>query len=102
MTHVSVHGGGLAGHALDHHGDGHARGEPVRVEEHVGHQPRLGEGQVLGGPALRADALLPRAGRELVAHRRVALRHTFALFLFYFIKHSLSPVSVITIVYDVV
>lgn len=73
-THVAVQARRLPGHALDHHGDGHSRREAVGVEQDVGNEPRLRERQVLRRPLLGADALLPGAGRELVAHCWVALR----------------------------
>lgn len=38
----------LARHRLDEHADRHARGEGVRVDDHVGDDARLGERHVLG------------------------------------------------------
>ena len=62
----------LTRHALDHHGDGHSRGEPVRVEDDVRVEAGLCPGQVLDRPLPAADALLAGARRELVADGRVA------------------------------
>eukprot|EP00160_Parvularia_atlantis_P019732 Unigene7868_Nuclearia_a/m.24167 Unigene7868_Nuclearia_a/g.24167 ORF Unigene7868_Nuclearia_a/g.24167 Unigene7868_Nuclearia_a/m.24167 type:complete len:339 (-) Unigene7868_Nuclearia_a:1067-2083(-) len=63
---------GLARHALNEHADGHARGERVRVDDHVRHHARLAEGHVDRGPLDAAHALLPVAGREFVANGRLA------------------------------
>jgi hypothetical protein len=38
----------LARHRLDEHANRHARGEGVRVDDHVGDDARLGERHVLG------------------------------------------------------
>ncbi len=61
----------LARHALDHHGDGHAAGEAVWVEDDVGHEAARRPGDVLAGIPLAQDALLPGTGGEFVAHRGV-------------------------------
>mmetsp|Transcript_39657 Transcript_39657/g.61982 ORF Transcript_39657/g.61982 Transcript_39657/m.61982 type:complete len:303 (+) Transcript_39657:734-1642(+) len=69
---VAVHGAGLASHGLDEHADGHARGEGVRVDDHVRGHARLGEGHVLLRPQDAQHALLPVPAAELVADDRVA------------------------------
>ena len=65
---LSVHSGRFAGHALDHHGDCHAGGEAMRVEDDVRHEAARRPGNVLTGPLLAADTLLTRTRGQLVAH----------------------------------
>ena len=52
---LAVYGCSLARHTLDHHGDGHAGGEAVGVEQDVGEEAALRPGEVLYGPLLAAD-----------------------------------------------
>ncbi len=58
---------GLAGEQFDEFADRHARGEAVRVHDHVGTQAQFGERQVLLFGDERRDALLTVARAELVA-----------------------------------
>lgn len=54
----AVHGSRFPGHRFDHHGNGHPRGETVRIEHDVRDQTGLGEWQIDGWPLLRTDTFL--------------------------------------------
>jgi hypothetical protein len=71
VIRMTVQRSRLARHALDHHGDGHAAGEAVGVEDDVGHEAARRPGDVLAGIALAQDALLAGTRGEFVANRGV-------------------------------
>jgi len=71
VIRMTVQRSRLARHALDHHGDGHAAGEAVGVEDDVGHEAARRPGDVLAGVPLAQDPLLAGTGGEFVAHRGV-------------------------------
>ena len=76
----SFYGGVFVGQQFYHHAHSHSRGEPVGVEDDVGHHPRLSEGHVLAVVQTTADALLTRTTRVLVACKtnQSKLNSTFA------------------------
>eukprot|EP00760_Papus_ankaliazontas_P025330 PhM_4_TR2645/c0_g1_i1/m.76426 len=70
----ALQAGVLAADHLEHHPHGHSGREGVGVDEHVGHDAAVGEGQVGRRHVERKRPLLPVARAELVADDRVALQ----------------------------
>ena len=65
-----MHSARFTCHTLNQHANGHAGGESVRVDDHVGLHAALGERHVNGRPLLRANTLLSMPRGEFVSDDR--------------------------------
>lgn len=64
----TVQSASFAGHTLNQHANGHARGKTVWVEENIGDHARFCKRHVLAGPQLTQNALLSVTRGKLVAN----------------------------------